>query len=77
MPLKCACIFLFTVTQCTCNELKQEAQLLLGWPTHGTKSIYLEVNGHRVKVGVRWQARALRQETPHALFNFRDLEITP
>ena len=30
---------------------EQEAQLLLGWPTHGAKSIYLEV---KIIEGVRY-----------------------
>jgi hypothetical protein len=33
-------------------EKYQEAQLLLGWPTHGTKSI-LRGQGHRMKLSVR------------------------
>ena len=55
----------------------QEAQLLLGWPTHGDKLIdLLGGQGHRIKLDVTWQAwfPSPRHETPHAIFNVMTLK---
>ena len=50
------------------QQIKQEAQLLLGWPTHGTKTIFLEAltwipNGKHM-------GPSFTDETLNAIYNF-------
>ena len=60
------------------SYLKQEAQLLLGRPTHSAKSIYLEVKVielNQVSDGKHdFHLSGMRR---HMRFSLRDLEITP
>jgi hypothetical protein len=58
--------------------LRQEAQLLLGWPTLWRQINHLVGEGHRVKVGVR-QTTAIMEpsltgEMPHTILTFVTLK---
>ena len=55
------------------SEVKEEAQLLLGWPTHSAKLIYLEVKVIEIrcpKCPMASMISILRHETPHAIFSY-------
>jgi len=47
----------------------QEAQLLMGWPTHGVKLNLLGGQAHRIKLGLPAQLRKLRAILSFCLFH--------